>query len=646
MCGITGCFARVPDTDAALLEATVTRMATTLRHRGPDDAGTWIDAAAGIALGHRRLAVVDLSPLGHQPMHSTSGRYVIAFNGEIYNFRALRTALEPRGHAFRGHSDTEVMLAAITEWGVLEAVRRFNGMFAFALWDRHERTLHLARDRFGEKPLYYGWFGNTLLFASELKALRAHPQFRDAVDRDALALYMRYGYVPAPHSIYRQVRKLPPGTLLSVRSDAAEQLASYWSITETALDAIASPFAGTDEEAADALHQVLSHAVRDRLEADVPLGAFLSGGIDSSTIVALMQRHSAAPVRTFTVGFQDAAYNEADDAKRVARHLGTDHTELYVSAQDTLDVIPRLPALYDEPFADPSAVPTFLISSLARQHVTVSLSGDGGDELLGGYNRYALGTGTLPWLRRSPRPLRAALAGALQAVPQSGWDRLLAPLARRPGSKVHRLADILRRPGPHDAYSAVLSQWHEPRAVVLGASAATDATTRLPAEADSLDEVRRMMLLDARTYLPDDILVKVDRASMGVSLETRVPFLDPGVATFCWSLPLAMKIRGRERKWLLRRVLERYVPRALFERPKAGFAAPIGGWLRGPIRGWAEELLDASRLRQEGFFDPEQVRPVWAHHLSGKENAEGRLWCVLMFQSWLAAQRADAGVAA
>jgi asparagine synthase (glutamine-hydrolysing) len=584
-------------------------------------------------------------------MVSASGRYVIAYNGEIYNFRDLRSELESSGHAFRSRSDTEVMLAAITQWGLREAVRRFNGMFAFSLWDRDEHRLHLARDRFGEKPLYYGWFDGTLIFASELKALRAHPRFDAVIDPDALAMYMRYGYVPTPHCIFRGTRKLPPATLLTLNGDDSDPGVSpepYWSATETALASAEVPFKGSDGDAAKELERLLDDAVRLRLEADVPLGAFLSGGVDSSTIVALMQRQSSRPVKTFTVAFGEAQYDEADDARRVANHLGTEHTQLDVSSSEAMAVIPRLPTLYDEPFADSSQIPTFLIASLARRHVTVALSGDGGDELLAGYNRYILSSKLLSRLVRSPVAVRKVIGLALQAIAPGSWDRVFEVLSRLTGSatgqrhvgnKLHRLGEILANGDGGDQYASLMSIWHRPTAVVLGTTDLAKGTPVLPPRANYLDQMQRMMLLDALTYLPDDILVKVDRASMGVSLETRVPFLDHHVAGFCWSLPRSMKVRNGKRKWLLREVLNKHVPRQLVDRPKTGFAAPIAAWLRGPMRSWAEDTLDPRKLRAQGFLSADQVSLAWDGHLSGRQNWENRLWCALMFESWLDEQR-------
>ncbi len=644
MCGIAGFLDASRRMGPQELEAAALRMADSLAHRGPDDRGSWVDSNAGVALGHRRLSVLDLSPLGRQPMESGCGRYVIVFNGEIYNFRSLRGELEAHGHPFRSRSDTEVILAAITQWGVRDALPRLNGMFAFAVWDHQDRALYLARDRFGEKPLYYGWFDRTLVFASELKALRAHPQFKGEIDRDALGLYMRYGYVPTPHCIYRGLRKLPPGTVLKLtgrESDAQASPDTYWSVTDAALSSMNSGFKGSAGEAATELERLLDDAVRLRLEADVPLGAFLSGGIDSSTIVALMQTQVSRPVKTFTVGFEEAAYNEAEDAKKVAAHLGTEHTELYVSSSEAMAVIPRLATLYDEPFADSSQIPTFLISSLARRHVTVSLSGDGGDELLAGYNRYLLNSRMARAVLGSPMPVRKLLGAAFLAVAPRTWDRVLGTLLhqRHIGDKLHRLGRMVANGNANDAYVSFMSIWDQPNTVVLGTTDLAAWTPVLGPSAKNLDETQRMMLRDALTYLPDDILVKVDRASMGVSLETRVPFLDHRVAEFCWSLPLSMKVKGGRGKWLLRQVLSKHVPQRLVERPKTGFAVPIATWLRGPMRSWAEDLLDMGRLRTQGFLNPDRVGALWASHLSGRENRQDRLWCALMFESWFDEQR-------
>lgn len=654
MCGIAG-FIDLGGRAGERLLACVTAMASTLAHRGPDDAGTWVDEERGVALGFRRLSIIDLSEQGRQPMVSASGRYVTVYNGEIYNFIELRKELErSTSVVFRGHSDTEVMLAVIEQVGVQRALERFNGMFALAVWDRQQRTLHLARDRFGEKPLYYGWLGRSFAFASELKALRAHEHFCGQIDRDALALYLRYGYVPTPYSIFNEIRKLPPGTVLTMdfgRDERPEpEPMPYWSALDVARRSVAEPFAGSAHEAADALEAVLWEAVKSRMVADVPLGAFLSGGIDSSTIVALMQRQSPVSVKTFSIGFAEARYNEAEQARVVARHLGTDHTDLYVSPEEARGVIPRLPCLYDEPFADSSQIPTFLLCGLARREVTVSLSGDGGDELFGGYDRYR-------WTRRVwqgmgwfPSPLRTLTAGVMGSASPALWNNLLdrvplVPGSLRhgdPGQKLHRLAEALRQSGAHTMYRALMSNWQDPAlAVTHGAepTAGLGSSGRWP---DFPDVVQRMMYADTVTYLSDDILAKVDRASMGVSLETRMPLLDPRVFEFAWRLPLSMKVRDGKGKWLLRQVLHRHVPKRLVGGPKRGFGVPVALWLRGPLREWAEELLSETRLRSDGYLDPLLVRAYWQQHLVRKHNREGELWSVLMFQAWLESWRQTA----
>ncbi len=647
MCGIAG-FWNPDGLNADQARATLTVMTEVIRHRGPDDSGAWIDPDAGIALGSRRLAVVDLSPNGHQPMTSESGRYVIVLNGEIYNFRALHRELAGCGHRFRGHSDTEVLLAAVSAWGVPTALERCNGMFAFALWDREQRTLSLARDRAGEKPLYYGWMGRTLLFGSELKALRAHPAFCGDVDRDALAAFFRRGYVPGPHSIYRGVHKLSPATVLTLH-DATESgvaPAQYWSPGAVAERGVAHPSPASPDEAVEELHELLRDAVSLRMEADVPLGAFLSGGIDSSTIVALMQAQTAAPIRTFAIGFREDRYNEARYAAAVARHLGTAHTELYVTPDEARAVIPRLPLLYDEPFADTSQIPTFLVSELARRHVTVSLSGDAGDELFGGYRRHQLGPAIWRGIRWIPLPLRRALGAMLSGPTSNGrvghavnrytqrWTGKRSLRERR-----RQTAEILPVRSPVALYHYMMSLWKHPETLVRGAHEVPLPATD-PACWPDLGGVAAhlMMYLDMVAYLPDDILVKLDRASMAVSLEARVPLLDHRVIEFAWRTPLSLKIRGGEGKWLLRQVLYNYVPRELVARRKQGFGMPIAEWLRGPLRDWAEALLDERRLRDEAFLDPRAVRQKWTEHLNRETRWDYELWTVLMFESWLQAQ--------
>lgn len=646
MCGFCGFLLESEGRSTAAVsaaggfEAVLRRMNDRIAHRGPDGDGLWTDEAAGVALGHRRLAIVELSPLGRQPMESADGRFVVVYNGEIYNFQDLRGELEAAGHQFCGHSDTEVLLEACAAWGVERAVTRLVGIFAFALWDRRDRVLSLVRDHLGVKPLYWTRQNGALLFGSQPKALRAHPAFAAGLDRDALAAYLRLSYVPAPHSIFQGVRKLEPGRILTVRPGRELEETVYWDAEAAARDGLANPLNLSDTDATDTLEELLSDAVGRQMMADVPLGAFLSGGVDSSTVVALMRRHSDRPVRTFTIGFREGGYDEADAARAVARHLGTDHTELTVEPRHALDTIPNLPEWYDEPFADSSQIPTVLVSQLTRQSVTVALSGDGGDELFAGYNRYLWGDRV--WRRMAPLPrgLRRAAAGAVRAIRPGGWDALfgLLPEGRRPrqpGDKLHKLAGVLASPGPDALYRRLVSQWNDPEAAVRGGVEPKDGALWDAGLAERLPGfVERMQHLDTVTYLPDDILAKVDRASMGVGLEARVPLLDHRVLEFAWRVPLAQKIRDGQGKWLLRQVLYRHVPKDLIERPKSGFAVPIDAWLRGPLRDWAEDLLSESALRSEGWFDPAVIRACWAEHLSGTRNNQHRLWSVLMFQAW------------
>ena len=655
MCGIAGLL----DRHSEKLLPVIRRMVNALHHRGPDASGTWVDERNGLALGHARLSIIDLSSEGSQPMVSASGRYVLTYNGEVYNFQEIRRELVSRGHAFRGRSDTEVLLAAFDDWGIEKSLDRFVGMFAFGLWDGAERRLTLARDRLGKKPLYFGWMGNTFLFGSELKALQVHPRFRGEINRDVLALYLRYGYVPAPYCIYRNLYQLMPGSVLGIPGDSGNpgsefspfpdsehirfRPARYWSARSAVERGCTQAFRISEQEAIEKLEHQLREVVRMRMVADVPLGAFLSGGVDSSTVVALMQAQSTQPVRTFTIGYHEEEFNEARHAKAVAAHLGTDHTELYVTPQDAMAVIPQMPQVYDEPFADASQIPTFLVSELTRRYIKVSLSGDGGDELFGGYTRYF--NCQLLWdrLMTIPAPFRRGLASVLRSVPPSQWTALIryvTPLLPKrwhlslPGDKVHKLANLLMMAEPETLYHRLLSLWDNPTAVVLGSVEPSTPITDCAQWASVPHLIEQMMYLDTVTYLPDDLLVKVDRASMSVGLEVRTPLLDHRLAELAWRLPTSLKVRNGEGKWALRQVLYKYVPRRLIERPKMGFGVPMDSWLRGPLREWAESLVGEQRLRDEGFFDPAPIRERWAAHLSGQRDWQYSLWTVLMFQAW------------
>ncbi|MEQ1789378.1 MAG: asparagine synthase (glutamine-hydrolyzing), partial [Rickettsiales bacterium] len=650
MCGFAGFLLADPGR-LGDLEAVSTSMALAIQHRGPDDAGAWSDALAGIALGHRRLSILDLSPSGHQPMLSASGRFVIAFNGEVYNHLELRRELEKirtgpslamGDMAWRGYSDTETLLAGFETWGIEATLKKTVGMFAIALWDREERVLTLVRDRMGEKPLYYGWQGDTFLFGSELKALKAHPDFLAEIDRDVICLYLRHCNIPAPYSIYKGIKKLLPGTYLQLPlSYDVDDLRAlnpkyYWSLAEVAAQGLAAPFVGSDTDAIAALDSQLKQSVGLQMMADVPLGAFLSGGVDSSTVVALMQAQSIRPVKTFSIGFDEQGYNEAGYAKAVAQHLRTEHTELYVSSAEAMQVIPMLGRIYDEPFADSSQIPTFLVSQMARQHVTVSLSGDAGDELFCGYNRYALAD---IWRRIEKVPFGARrMAGHLvKSVAPSTWDaffKLAANCITLPVNMSEKLEKLSTRlvsvDGVNELYYSLVSEIDHPEQVVIGAKEPATWLTEVGMKPPFGDPKLHMMFMDTLTYLPDDILVKVDRAAMANSLETRVPLLDHRVVEMAWSLPMAMKVRDGKSKWILRQVLYQYVPKQLIERPKAGFGIPLGDWLCGPLRDWAEGLLDENRLQQEGFFNVEYVREKWQVHLEGKRNNSTFLWNILM----------------
>lgn len=643
MCGIAGFLAIGGATPAS--SRMLTAMTNAISNRGPDDSGAWIDTDHGVALGQRRLSIIDLSPAGHQPMASHSQRYVVTYNGEIYNYRELRADLENEqpGMSWRGHSDTEVMLAVFDRWGVIEGLQRLNGMFAIAVWDRAERTLTLARDRMGEKPLYYGRMGGTVLFGSELKALQAHPDFHATVDREAIALFLRYSYVPAPRSIWEGISKVLPAHYVQITADGdIGEPVAYWDFAAVAATGATSPQEDTPA-LVNETEALLKDAVLRRMEADVPLGAFLSGGIDSSLIVSLMQSQSDKPVRTFTIGFHDRDFNEAQHAKAVAKHLGCDHTELYVSAEDALAVVPDLPTMWDEPFADSSQIPTFLVSRMTREAVTVSLSGDGGDELFGGYTRYVSAMRLWGRAARLPAPARRALATGLMqpAVVRSLTAAAkLLPTRHRPmalGERIPKVGQLIGESSPEAVYRRLVSQVPDPERFVADGSNGALELDNVPRFADFR---QTMMYTDTITYLPDDIMVKVDRASMAVSLEGRAPFLDHRVVEAAWRLPMSVKIRDGVGKAILRDILYRYVPRELVERPKMGFAIPIADWLTGPLRSWAENLLDETRLRREGFLDVDAVRSLWDDHCSGRINAHKPLWNILMFQAWWDAQQA------
>ena len=644
MCGIAGRFA-AGSADARL--DTVAAMTATLHHRGPDGGDVWCDDAAGIGLGHRRLSIIDLSEAGHQPMHSSCGRFVLSYNGEVYNADDLREELRTAGRPFRGHSDTEAIVEGFAVWGIKETVDRLIGMFAFAVWDRQKRELTLVRDRIGIKPLYWSFDKGVFLFGSELKALREAPDFDPGIDRDAITAFLRHNYVPAPRTVYAKAKKLEPGTLLTVSADRQPAISRYWAVDDTARAGRQDPFTGSDAEATDALDALLGDAVRRRMISDVPLGAFLSGGIDSSTVVALMQAGSTRKVRTFSIGFDVEGYNEADYAAEVARHLGTEHTELYVTPGEARDVIPKLPEIYDEPFADSSQIPTYCLSALTRQHVTVALSGDGGDEVFGGYVRYFIADRMRRTVFRMPKAIRRLGAAGIHALPPPVWDQIfrMVPKNRRPpaaGDRLHKFARVMRE-SPDHFYRMLVSHWMDPEALVVDGTEPCGPLSDPSNRKVAPDYVERMQYLDTITYLPDDILTKVDRASMAVSLEVRVPIIDHRVIEFAWRLPKHMKVRDDTGKWLLRQVLNRYVPAHLIDRPKMGFGVPIDAWLRGPLRDWAEDLLREDALAETGLFDAGPIRRTWQEHLDGKRNWQYLLWDILMVQAWMAHSRAGAG---
>ncbi|MGA9007830.1 MAG: asparagine synthase (glutamine-hydrolyzing) [Xanthobacteraceae bacterium] len=635
MCGIAGFIGAASGSDTGTIAEA---MAKSIAYRGPDDQGIWTDGECETALVHRRLSIIDLSAAGHQPMLSADERYVISYNGEVYSFQPIAAELAARGHKFRGHSDTEVILESFAVNGIEATLKRMIGMFAVALWDRRDRTLTLMRDRLGIKPLYWAKFGHTFLFGSELKALRAHPGWTPRIDQSAVAAFMRRNYIPAPRTIYEGVYKLEPGTVLTQPWRSEPNISRFWDARSVARDGSHNPVEGSDAELTEQLESLLKDAVSRRMIADVPLGAFLSGGVDSSTVVALMQAAKSGTVKSFSIGFDIEGYNEAPHAAAVARHLQTDHTELTVTSKEALDVIPRLADFYDEPFADSSQIPTYLVSAMTRKYVTVALSGDGGDELFAGYNRYQLTQRFWRSLSLMPRVVRKGAAAALSAVRPDRWTQILSALPSRlrppqAGDKVHKAAAVLRLDSADAVYRRLVSHWEpseimpqvaEPRSILDDATVAKDFP----------DLLKRMQFLDLVTYLPDDILTKVDRASMAVALEARVPLIDHRVVEFAWRLPENVKVRNGASKWLLRQVLYRHVPPELIERPKMGFGIPLGEWLRGPLRDWAETLLNEQRLRQAGLLDAGMVRRYWADHLDGRRNWQYLIWDVLMLEAW------------
>ncbi|AJQ55330.1 asparagine synthase (glutamine-hydrolyzing) [Aeromonas dhakensis] len=638
MCGFAGFYNdRSVASDAFTI---LDSMGKAIIERGPDSAGIWYSSEDSIGFVHRRLAIVDLSEAGHQPMTSNTGRYILSYNGEVYNHEDLRCELEeisPR--EWRGHSDTETLLAAIEQWGLKITLQKATGMFSLALWDTQSKKLQLARDRFGEKPLYYGWLNDVFLFGSQLNALRCHPMFQPEIDRDSITLLLRHNYIPAPYSIYKDVYKLLPGSILTLEKEKRVDIETYWSARDVMSHCRASEDTAPVEEQLATLEKTLKKAVARQMVADVPLGAFLSGGVDSSLVVALMQAQSTIPVKTFSIGFDDPRFNEAEFAKSVAKHLGTEHTELYVTAEDALAVVPKLADIYDEPFSDSSQIPTFLVSQIARQHVTVSLSGDAGDELFCGYNRYLLTARLWNKIDAIPIILRRILGVMLTIIPVKSWNSIskIFPMKAQInnfGDKLHKAAAVLTCRDVEELYLGLVSHWQKPEEIVLGSKEPKTVLTDPERKAKFSDPILQMMAQDTLSYLPDDILVKVDRAAMAVSLETRVPFLDHEVLEHAWRLPKKLKLNEGQSKWCLRQILYRYVPKNLIERPKMGFAVPLDSWLRGPLREWAEDLIDEKRLLEEGFFNAGLVQKMWQEHLSGKRNWQYQLWDILMFQAW------------
>lgn len=646
MCGICGFVDLSNHYDSLSRQRIISEMTNTLVHRGPDDEGYWHDKSKGISLGHRRLSIVDLSANGIQPMQSNSGRYVIVFNGEIYNHLTLRNELIKSGDniVWRGHSDTETLLACIDNWGVEKSFQKSIGMFAVAVFDVVENNLFLVRDRMGEKPLYYGFQDGVLVFASELKAINKHPNSLRIIDRNALAMQLKYSYIPTPYSIYKDIKKLKAGTILKInlnksnfKSELLEEPQTYWSLEDILISSKKNIYSGSSNEAIGDLDQLLGKSVQDQMVADVPLGAFLSGGIDSSLIVSLMQSQSSLPIETFTIGFDEEGYNEAVFAKKIASHLGTNHTELYVSSDDALSVVDKLPEIYDEPFSDSSQIPTFLISQMTRKNVKVSLSGDGGDELFAGYNRYLWISKIWNRIKFVPNSFRKLISSGVNSIPPSTWNMILKQIIDTPlpGDKIHKLSSILISETPEQCYFNLISHWNNQDNIVIGSTDINYSIAEIKEDLVFQCLEEKMMYLDSTNYLPDDILSKIDRASMSVSLETRVPFLNHNVVEFANKLPLSMKIKNGESKWILRQLLQKYIPGKLIERPKMGFGMPIDVWLRGPLRDWAESLLNRSRIEHEGYLNHEPIKRKWDEHLSGKRNWQYHLWDVLMFQAWL-----------
>ncbi len=647
MCGINGFYSKSLST----FNNVIVKMNSAISHRGPDAKGTWYDKNSGIVLGHQRLSIIDLSSAGDQPMQSSSNRFILTYNGEIYNHLEIRKEIEKNNSftKWRGSSDTETLLESIDFWGVEKTLQKIQGMFAFGLWDKKTRSLTLARDRMGEKPLYYGWQGKgnnrVFLFGSELKALKVHPGFDEQINRGAIALQLRHNCIPAPYSIYKDIYKLLPGHYLELKeNDLKENFLStpkkYWSLSERIIEGNKNQLKLDDEKILKDLEGILKLSVKKQMISDVPLGAFLSGGIDSSTVVALMQSVSNNPVKTFTVGFEENDFSEAKYAKNIAKYLGTNHTEIYVSSKKALDVIPKIPNIYDEPFSDSSQIPTFLVSQLTKQQVKVALSGDGGDELFCGYNRYLVTETFSNIFRFMPLIFRKTLASTIRSISPKKLDKILNFLPKLDhhsgfGDKMHKVANVLDLKELNDIYYTLRSHWPNPSEIVKNSKEPSTLLTKYKPNLNILNHQEKMMALDLLTYLPDDILVKVDRAAMASSLETRIPFLDHKLIEYVLKIPHSLKFRNGQGKWILKRILNQYIPKNLTERPKKGFEIPLSSWLRGPLRDWAENLLNEKRLNEENYFNSKLIREKWSEHLSGRKNWQHDLWDILMFQAWV-----------